>query len=199
MLRHAVLLSLAALLLTGCASLQQRSFSSLGQFEDFQLNDELYRVRYVGNGYTSQSEAEQIALVQAARITVQNGYRYFSVVEDGSVSRVVPQQQPWVAGFGWHGGFGHGFGPGYYHPYNPYHPHGWHLHNRFHGAYFDTWNVMNRVQVNYTIAVSKTKSRQQTQFDAQTILRSLGARYRLNPDGSEMPRGATLTKIQPAS
>ncbi|MFZ3192939.1 MAG: hypothetical protein WA154_07020 [Moraxellaceae bacterium] len=188
MLRRIWLVGLCAVLLSSCASLQYRSFSSLGQFEDFQLNDELYRVRYVGNGYTSQSEAEQIALVQAARITVQNGYRYFSVVEDGSVSRVVPQQRPWNAGLGVYGGYG----SGYYYPYS--HPNmyggGWYLHDRFQSAYFSNWDFMDRVQVNYTIAVTKTKSRQQTQFDAQTILRSLGTRYRLNPDGSEIPRGA---------
>jgi len=189
-LRHVLLLSLSALLITGCASLQHRSFSSLGQFEDFQLNDELYRVRYVGNGYTSQSEAEQIALVQAARITVQNGYRYFSVVEDGSVSRVVPQQRAWNAGLGVYGGYG----SGYYYPYS--HNGGWYLHDRFQSAYFSNWDFMDRVQVNYTIAVTKTKSNQQTQFDAQTILRSLGTRYRLNPDGSEMPRGASPSPPQ---
>lgn len=189
LLSHVLLVSLSALLLTSCASLQQRSFSSLGQFEDFQLNDQLYRVRYVGNGYTSQSEAEQIALVQAARITIQNGFRYFTVVEDGSVSRVVPQQRAWNAGIGVYGGYG----SGYYYPYS--HNGGWYLHDRFQSAYFSNWDFMDRVQVNYTIAVTKTKSNQQTQFDASTILRSLGSRYRLNPDGSEAQRGTNTTKI----
>jgi len=183
-LRRVLLSALAALILSSCASLDYRSFSSLGQFEDFQLNDALYRVRYVGNGYTSQSEAEQIALLQAARITVQNGYRYFSVIEDGSVSRVVPQQRAWNAGFGVYGGYG----SGYYYPYS--HDSGWYLHDRFQSAHFSNWDFIDPVQVNYTIAVSKTQSDQQNQFDAQTILRSLGARYRLNPDGSEIPRDA---------
>ena len=183
MLRRVLVVSVSALLLASCASLQQRSFSSLGQFEDFQLNDQLYRVRYVGNGYTSQSEAEQITLLQAARITLQNGFRYFAVVEDGSVSRVVPQQRAWNAGVSVYGGYG----SGYYYPYS--YNSGWYLHDRFQSAYFSNWDFMDRVQVNYTIAVTQTKSNQQTQFDAQTILRSLGSRYRLNPDGSEVPRG----------
>lgn len=187
MLRRMLVVGLAALLLAACTSLQYRSFSSLGQFEDFQLNDQLYRVRYVGNGYTSQSEAEQIALVQAARITLQNGFRYFSVVEDGSVSRVVPQQRAWNAGLGVYGGYG----SGYYYPYS--YNSGWYLQDRFQSAYFGGWDFMDRVQISYTIAVSTTKSNQQTQFDAQTILRSLGTRYRLNPDGSEVQRGANTT------
>lgn len=187
-LGRVLLVSLSALLLASCASLQSRSFSSLGQFEDFQLNDQLYRVRYVGNGYTSQSEAEQIALVQAARITVQNGFRYFTVIEDGSVSRVVPQQRAWNAGVGVYGGYG----SAYYYPYS--HNGGWYLHDRFQSAYFSNWDFMDRIQVNYTIAVTKTKSNQQTQFDAPTILRSLGSRYRLNPDGSEVQQGMNRTK-----
>ena len=189
MLRRVWVVSLSALLLTSCASLQQRSFSSLGQFEDFQLNDQLFRVRYVGNGYTSQSEAEQIALVQAARITLQNGFRYFAVVEDGSVRRVVPQQRAWNTGLGVYGGYG----SGYYYPYA--YNSGWYLHDRFQSSYFSNWDFMDRVQVNYTIAVTKIKSNQQVQFDAQTILRSLGTRYRLNPDGSELQKGTNPTKI----
>ena len=189
MLRRLLLVALSVLILSRCASLQYRSFSSLGQFEDFQLNDELFRVRYVGNGYTSQSEAEQIALVQAARITLQNGFRYFAVVEDGSVSRVVPQQRAWNAGLGVYGGYG----SGYYYPYA--YNSGWYLHDRFQSIYISNWDFMDRVQVNYTIAVTKIKSNQQVQFDAQTILRSLGTRYRLNPDGSELQKGTNPTQI----
>ncbi len=190
MLRRMLWVGLSALLLVSCASMQYRSFSSLGEFEEFQLNDALYRVSYVGNGYTSQSEAEQIALLQAARLTLQQGFRYFSVVEDGSVSRVVPQQRAWNAGVGVYGGYG----SGYYYPYA--YNSGWYLHDRFQSAYFSNWDFMDRVQVNYTIAVTKIKSNQQVQFDAQTILRSLGSRYHLNLDGSEMPRGAT-TSLKP--
>ncbi|MEC7120503.1 MAG: hypothetical protein VXW65_11455 [Pseudomonadota bacterium] len=186
MKRQLLVLSLSALLLAGCTSMQPRSFSSLGQFDQFQLNDQLYRIRYVGNGYTRQSEAEQIALVQAARVTLKHGYRYFNVVEDPSSSRVVPAQRPWNMGLSVYAG------SGYYQPYSPYHSYyggGWLLHDRFHSPYFSDWDWNDRVQVNYTIAVSKTKSKQQTQFDAQTIMRSLGSRYNLNPDGTERQEG----------
>jgi hypothetical protein len=47
-IRHTVFVLLLAALIGGCSTLHTpRTFGSLGQFEQFQLNDDVYRVTYV--------------------------------------------------------------------------------------------------------------------------------------------------------
>lgn len=170
------------LLLTGCSTMQERPFASLGHFEQFQLNDALFRVSYVGNGYTRQSDAEEITLLQAARVSLQHGYRYFQITDDPSTSKVVPSGRT-IVGFDVYGGGPLYANNGFFYrgptAYDRFYGSGWY------GMGYDDWSFPTRIQVNYTIACSQTQSTDKRQFDAQIILKTLGPKYNLNPDGSE--------------
>jgi hypothetical protein len=172
-----------ALLLTGCSTMQERTFASLGHFEQFQLNDALFRVSYVGNGYTRQSDAEEITLLQAARVSLQHGYRYFQITDDPSTSKVIPSGRT-IVGFDVYGG-----GPLYAN--NGFFYRGPTAYDRFYGSAYDDWSFPTRIQVNYTIACSQTQSTDKRQFDAHIILKTLGPKYNLNPDGSEKNQPTT--------
>lgn len=76
---------LIAAALGGCATGYQ-STGFAGGFEDTALAPNIYRVRFKGNGYTSSSRAEDLALLRSADLTLQKGYRYFGLA-DASMSR----------------------------------------------------------------------------------------------------------------
>lgn len=168
---------LSGLLFTGCVTLprQPPSFASLGKFEQYQLNTAIFRVRFVGDPDMSRGTAEEIALLKAAKTTVDAGYRYFYVLDQSKE----PQSRrtvvyPDVYGRPW-------FGP--YGPYRsrwPYYGYGW-PDDPFYGGV--AYNI-DPVEVSYTIKCSTTTSATGEEFDAKLILSSLGPKYYLNPDGS---------------
>ena len=74
-----------ALALAGCATAYQPMGFS-GGFEELKLSQDTYRIRVSGNGYTSTGRAENIALLRAAELTLQDGYERF-VILNGGVSQ----------------------------------------------------------------------------------------------------------------
>ena len=173
---------LAALLLSGCvmAPSQPRSFASLGQFEQYQLNTAIYRVRFTGDPDMSAATAEEIALLKAAKTTMDAGYRYFMVLDQGKSApsrRAVVYSDPFP---GWGGPLWHGphrarwpyygsswYGPGWNDPF-------------YEGVVYN----LDPVEVSYTIKCSNTASQKGEEFDARLIMTSLGPKYYLNADGT---------------
>lgn len=67
-------------MLTGCAtSYQAKSFS--GGFSETQLDKNVFRVSFKGNGYTGSERAEDFALLRSAELTLQNGFTHFAIVD----------------------------------------------------------------------------------------------------------------------
>lgn len=170
-----IVLSLTALLFTGCATTprQPPSFNSLGNFEQFQLNQAIFRVKFTGKPNMSQGTAEEIALLKAAKTALDAGYHYFHVLnesKDPAVRRTVVYPDPWLNTY----------------PYRsrwPYYGgrYGWGWPN---DPFYTTTYTVEPVEVSYTIKCSNTPSAQNDEFDARLILRSLGPKYYLNTDGS---------------
>ena len=76
--------SIAAIaLLAGCATPYQPSGLS-GGFSETQLDANVFRVSFRGNGYTGQERAQEMALLRSAELTLSNGFSYFVIVEDSS-------------------------------------------------------------------------------------------------------------------
>ncbi len=70
------------------------SFVDLG-YKDTQLNENTFKVSYAGYGIPS-SLAEEYAMLRAAELTVQKGFKYFNIVDERSSSTtqtyLIPQQ-----------------------------------------------------------------------------------------------------------
>lgn len=169
-------------LLSGCVTspAKPKTFATLGQFEQYQLNTAIYRITFKGSPNMRQGTAEEIALLKAAKTTADAGYRYFQVLSE---SKPEPRQgvmypDPM-------------FGP----PFGIYSRLGY-RHWPYYGMYADpfyqpvVYNI-DPVEVSYTISCSKTPSTAHDEFDATLILASLGPKYYLNTDGS--PRMITPT------
>lgn len=64
------------LTMTGCATGYQAK-SATGGFDQTKLAENLYQVRYSGNGYESQDRVAQFLLRRAAELALENGGRWF--------------------------------------------------------------------------------------------------------------------------
>lgn len=69
-----------ALFLSACASpYKPEGFG--GGYSDTQLDTNVFRVSFRGNGYTREDRAAELALLRGAEIALQHGFRYFAVVD----------------------------------------------------------------------------------------------------------------------
>jgi len=74
-----------ALSLTSCSTSHQ--FKSLtGGYSSTQLSNNTFQVRFQGNGYTSQDKTSQYILRRCAEITLEEGKRYFSMMDNQNMS-----------------------------------------------------------------------------------------------------------------
>jgi hypothetical protein len=81
---------LAALLaLAGCATSYGPNGIG-GGFSETRRADDIYVVHFRGNGYTKPEQAEEMAFLRAAELTIEKGYRYFVILgESGSTDSTV--------------------------------------------------------------------------------------------------------------
>jgi len=75
-----VVLALVGLILAGCATPYQ-SQGLIGGFSETQLDENVFQVSFKGNAYTSSERAADFTLLRSAELTMENGYRYFIIVD----------------------------------------------------------------------------------------------------------------------
>jgi len=81
------ILVVAVVMLSGCATTYQpQSFS--GGYSETQIGENIFQVSFRGNGYTSRERASDFSLVRSAEVVLENGFRYFVIVESEKGSKV---------------------------------------------------------------------------------------------------------------
>ncbi|MGO8763261.1 MAG: CC0125/CC1285 family lipoprotein [Desulfobaccales bacterium] len=80
-------LYIVLLLLAGCATSYQ-SKSLMGGYSDTQLAPDVFRVYFKGNAYTSNERAQDLVLLRAAELSLQHGFKYFTIVDESSSTKV---------------------------------------------------------------------------------------------------------------
>ena len=68
------------LILSGCATAYQPKGLS-GGFSEIQLSVDTFQVSFNGNGYTDPSRATEFTLLRSSEIALENGYRYFVIID----------------------------------------------------------------------------------------------------------------------
>jgi len=53
-----------------------------GGYSETQLASDVYSVRFQGNGYTMTERANDFCLLRCAELTIQNGYKYFTIISN---------------------------------------------------------------------------------------------------------------------
>jgi hypothetical protein len=82
-----ILLTTFILALAGCAS-PYKSEGFGGGFSETQLDTNVFRVSFRGNGYTRTERAEELALLRSAELTLKNGFTHFAVIDARSRERI---------------------------------------------------------------------------------------------------------------
>ena len=62
-----------------------------------QLRHDVFHVSFDGNGFTSKSRAADIMMLRNAEITLENGYRYFVIVDPKVIRESEPLDEALVA------------------------------------------------------------------------------------------------------
>jgi len=81
-----MLLVVSTLFLTACATSYQNT-GLTGGYSETQLDENVFKVSFKGNGYTSRERASDFALLRSAELTLQSGYAYFVIVDEDSYTR----------------------------------------------------------------------------------------------------------------
>ena len=82
-----ILLFLAiGIFLGGCATSYQKSGFS-GGFSETQLSENVWKVHFRGNAKTTMERATDFCLLRSAELTLENGYKYFAIVDENSSTK----------------------------------------------------------------------------------------------------------------
>ena len=87
----AVLLTLISL--TGCATSYQ-GIAYTGGYSETRLAENVFRVSFKGNAYTSRERAADFALLRSAELTLENGYTHFVIIDAEDYSKVSTYTTP---------------------------------------------------------------------------------------------------------
>lgn len=184
MVASALALSLA---LAGCATpttyhpAADVAVNSPG-YSDKKISADTYQVNFTGNSVTSRDTVDRYLFYRAAQLTLQKGYRTFTLVKgDNAIDAdVYANLEPAGPGFGWNG-----WG-GYFVPTWRYHgAFGWRdwapwQNGPFWGDTLDITQVDN-YQATATIKMSNTPVTASTprSYDAQTVVERLAPTIKL--------------------
>lgn len=84
---------LLTLILQGCATTYS-SQGFAGGYSETRLDTNVFQVSFNGNGFTSMQKARDYTLLRSAEITLENGYKYFTVVDASADTRTSYINQP---------------------------------------------------------------------------------------------------------
>jgi hypothetical protein len=71
----------------GCATPYQ-PVGFTGGFSETQLAPDLFRITFEGNGYTSTERAQDFALLRAADLCTEHGFKYFAIANESNTTDV---------------------------------------------------------------------------------------------------------------
>ena len=164
----------ALALLAGCATATPyQPLGYGGQRDGYatqQLDQNHYRVMFVGNSLTSRQQVENYLLFRAAELTLQQGYSCFTIVNRDTDQNTQVRVSP----------FGR-YGAGYYPGWSPYWrlrgPWGWHsydpwLGDPFFPGRYDV-DTVTSYQAMADIALSRTCGTAPGSFNAQQVVTNL--------------------------
>jgi len=83
-MRKIISLIALILILSGCATGYKKQ-GLTGGYTDMKLQDDIYKVGFKGNGYCGVERAENLALLRCAEVALNNGYKYFIILDEKSL------------------------------------------------------------------------------------------------------------------
>ena len=84
-MRIVIVVFLMVVLVLGCAT-PYKSSGFRGGYSETQLDENVFKVSFRGNGYTGRERASDFALLRCSELALQHGYKYFVVVDASTYS-----------------------------------------------------------------------------------------------------------------
>lgn len=75
-----------ALSIQACATAYQKQGFS-GGYTETQLDENVFKVSFAGNGYTGREKASDFALLRSAEVALEHGFQYFVAIDSEQYSR----------------------------------------------------------------------------------------------------------------
>ncbi len=82
-MKHLSLIILVVVFLQGCATAYQ-SRGMTGGYSETQLDVNVFKVAFRGNGFTGRERVADFTLLRSAQLALQNGYKYFVIINANS-------------------------------------------------------------------------------------------------------------------
>lgn len=153
-----------AFLLPGCATPYQRS-GFAGGFEETHLAPDVFRVSFNGNGFTTPQRCQEFALLRAAEVCQQKGFRYFAVLQDTEDANeavgYTPGYSYTTASVTGYGNTAYGSASTVYTPSMPF--------------------VISKPISSMLVRCFRSPQTNPYTFDSDYIFQSIGSKYRISP------------------
>jgi hypothetical protein len=81
------------LILNACATSYQTT-GLTGGYSESQLDENIFRVSFKGNGYTSPEKAADFTLLRSAELALEHGFHFFSIIDSDSYSKEATYTTP---------------------------------------------------------------------------------------------------------
>ena len=79
--------------LNGCATkTPYQSIAYSGGYSNTIIDENIFKVSFKGNGFTSKERVEDFTLLRSAEITLQYGFKYFIIINSDSYSTLTAYQ-----------------------------------------------------------------------------------------------------------
>ena len=80
-----VLVLLLCIGLVGCATGYARR-GWTGGYSDMKMQEDIFRVAFSGNAYVGMGRVEDYTLLRSAEVALENGYKYFIIIDEKSAT-----------------------------------------------------------------------------------------------------------------
>jgi len=82
-MKNLFIILIAALFIQGCATAYKNA-GFTGGYSETQLDKNVFKVSFRGNGYTRRERVSDFTLLRSAELTLKNGYKYFVIIDENS-------------------------------------------------------------------------------------------------------------------
>ncbi len=95
-MKKLICLFIMAMLVSGCATGYQRQ-GWTGGYSNLKIQDDIFKVRFRGNAHCGMDRAVDFTLLRCAEVALENGYRYFIIIDEQAGTRTSAYTTPVTA------------------------------------------------------------------------------------------------------
>ncbi len=92
-MRTHIILAIFVALLAACATAYQKQ-GLMGGFSETQLGENVFKVTFKGNSFTSRERASDFTLLRSAELALEKGYKYFIIVDSEKYTKTEAYTTP---------------------------------------------------------------------------------------------------------